>query len=68
MTDPADAEATRKAIKEGIIRQSLERPLDKPASDTDREMAEELARQWDDEDVVCPKHQRNESSEDKTKT
>jgi len=61
MTDPTDAEATRKAIKEGIIRQSLGNPLDKPASETDREMAEELARQWDDEDVVCPKHKREKN-------
>jgi len=59
-----DAEATRKAIKEGIIRQSLERPLDKPASDTDREVAEELARQWDEEDVSCPKHKREKEDDE----
>ena len=64
MTDPTEAEATRKAIKEGIIRQSLERPLDQPASDPDREVAEELARQWDEEDVSCPKHKREKEDDE----
>ena len=48
------AEATRKAIKEGMIRQSLGNPLDKPASDLDVEVALELARQGDEEDVSFP--------------
>ena len=60
----ADAEANRKAIKEGIIRQSLGRPLDEPASETDREVAEELARQWDEEDVSCPKHKREKEDDE----
>ena len=58
------AERSRKAIKEGIIRQSLANPLDKPASDTDREVAEELARQWDEEDVSCPKHKREKEDDE----
>jgi hypothetical protein len=60
MTNQDEAEAERKAIKEGTIRQSLGIPLDQPASDTDREIAEELARQWNDEDVSCPPHRRND--------
>ena len=54
MTDEEEkAETTRKAIKEGTIRQSLGNPLDEPASDLDVEVALELARQWNDEDVEC---------------
>lgn len=66
MTDESKAErqATRKAIKEGTIRQSLGNPLDKPASDIDVEVALELARQWDEEDVTCPPHKREEEDHD----
>ena len=56
MTDESKAErqASRRAIKEGMIRQSTNNPLDKPASDLDVEVALELARQWDEEDVSFP--------------
>lgn len=63
-TDEAKADATRKAIKEGTIRQSLGNPLDKPASDLDLEVSEELARQWNDEDVSCPPQRRNEDKKE----
>ncbi len=54
-----EAEANRKAVKEGTIRQSLGNPLP-PDPSTDEEIALELARQWDDEDVACPPHRRKE--------
>jgi len=57
------AEAKRKAIKEGMIRQSLGNPLDKSASDLDVEVAIELARQWDEEDVTCPPQRRTDEQQ-----
>ena len=54
----------RKAIKEGMIRQSLGNPLDKSASDLDLEVAIELARQWDEEDVTCPPQRRTDEDDD----
>ena len=59
MTDEAKRQASRRAIKEGMIRQSTNNPLDAPASDLDVEVALELARQWDEEDVSCPAHPPN---------
>ena len=53
------AEANRKAVKEGTIRQTLGNPLP-PDPSTDEEIALELARQWNDEDVACPPHRRKE--------
>ena len=63
MTDEEEkAETTRKAIKEGTIRQSLGNPLPSDPS-TDEEIALELARQWNDEDVSCPPHKREDEPE-----
>ena len=56
-------EANRKAIKEGTIRQSLGNPLPSDPS-TEEEVALELARQWNEEDVVSPPHKRNEEKKD----
>ena len=53
MTDESQSETSRKAIKEGTIRQSLGNPLPSDPS-TDEEIALELARQWDEEDVSFP--------------
>jgi hypothetical protein len=54
MTDEAERQASRKAIKEGMIRQSTKNPLDKPASDLDVETALALAKLYDQEDITCP--------------
>ena len=63
MTDEEEkSEANRKAVKEGTIRQSLGNPLPSDPS-TDEEIALELARQWNDEDVSCPPHKREDQPE-----
>ncbi len=60
MTDEEEkSEAARKAVKEGTIRQTLGNPLPSDPS-TEEEIALELARQWDTEDVTCPPHRRKE--------
>jgi len=63
MTDEEEkSEANRKAVKEGTIRQSLGNPLPSDPS-TEEEIALELARQWDTEDVSCPPHKREDGDQ-----
>ena len=57
------ARQSRRAIKEGMIRQSTKNPLDKPASDLDVETALALAKLYDQEDITCPPQRHCEKDE-----